>query len=74
MFRNKVLLGDAKIVTNSLDVERVQLTKFLGVIIDEKLTRKYHIAHITGKINKNISITYKVKKIISFYALKTLYT
>ena len=52
VFTNKILLGDAKIVINNHDVERVQTTKFLGVIIDEKLTWKYHIAHISGKINK----------------------
>ena len=74
VFTNKILLGDAKIVINNHDVERVQTTKFLGVIIDEKLTWKYHIAHISGKINKNISVIYKVKKVISFDALKTLYT
>ena len=74
VFTNKILHGDAKIVINNHDVERVQTTKFLGVIIDEKLTWKYHIAHISGKINKNISVIYKVKKVISFDALKTLYT
>ena len=36
VFTNKILVGDAKIVINNYDVERVQVTKFLGVIIDEK--------------------------------------
>ena len=74
VFTNEILLGDAKIVINIHDVERVQVTKFLGVIIDHKLKWKYHTAHISGKINKNISVIYKAKKVISFYALKTLYT
>ena len=38
VFTNKNFVGDAKIVINNYDVERVQVTKFLGVIIDEKLT------------------------------------
>ena len=35
VFSNKMLLGDAKIEINNHDVERVQITKFLVVIIDQ---------------------------------------
>ena len=52
VFTNKISLGDANIVINNHDVERVQMTKFLAVIIDKKSTWKYHIAHISCKINK----------------------
>ena len=59
VFTNKILLGDAKIVINNHDDERVQVTKFLGVIIDEKLKWKYHVAHISGKINKIYQLSIK---------------
>ena len=48
---------------NNHDVERVQVTKFLGVIIDKKLTWKYHLAHMSGKINKNISLSIKERNL-----------
>ena len=60
VFTSKISFWDAKIVINNPDVKRVQVTKFYGVIIDEKLTWKYHSAHISGKINKNISVIYKI--------------
>ena len=48
---------------NNHDVERVQVTKFLGVIIDKKLTWKYHLAHMSDKINKNISLSIKERNL-----------
>ena len=47
--------------------------KFLGVIIDESITWKNHIALIENKISKNIGILYKMKDILSLQCLKKLY-
>ena len=56
VFTSKISFWCTKIVINNPDLERAQMTKFYGVTIDEKLTWKYHTAHISGKINKNISV------------------
>ena len=40
----------------NIDIEEKSETSFLGVIIDNKLTWKHHIKHITNKISKSIAI------------------
>ena len=37
-------------------------SKFLGVIIDNKLSWKYHIAYISGKIARGIGMILKARK------------
>ena len=40
-------------------LERKQCIKYLGVMIDESLTWKYHIAFICSRISRNIGIIAK---------------
>ena len=54
-------------------IDEEQHTKFLGVFIDNKLTWKKHIEHITGKISRGIGVIWKAKKLLNKSALKTLY-
>ena len=42
-------------------IERVTQTKFLGVIIDEKLTSRNHVNHIATKIANGIGILIKAR-------------
>ena len=55
------------------EIERTQATKFLGVIIDEKISWKSHIDILNTKISKNIGILYKASSILSPENLKFLY-
>ena len=41
---------------NNVEIPRVEKTKFLGVIVDSKLTWKFHIQELEKKISKNIGI------------------
>ena len=47
--------------------------KFLGVILDNRLTFKSHINHIKSKISQSIGILYKLNKFMPPNILKTLY-
>ena len=62
-----------KIHIDNQDIEEVLSTKFLGVIIDSKLTWKQHISHISGKIARSIGMIIKAKYYLNKNALLTLY-
>ena len=46
-------------------LSEVEKTKFLGVIIDNKLTWEHHIKYISGKIARGIGILIKAKDILN---------
>ena len=44
--------NDCKIIINDQSIDRVNHTQFLGVIIDDKLTRSQHVNHFWDKVFK----------------------
>ena len=58
---------------NNIDIQCVQQTKFLGVIIDSKLSWKDHIKYIKSKICKSIGIISKARKYLNLNSLLCLY-
>jgi hypothetical protein len=52
---------------------RVHNVTYLGVIIDDKLTWKNHIEHISKKLRQLTSIFYKVRKKVPAKLLRNLY-
>ena len=48
-----------KLEINGINIEREKVNKFLGVLLDEKLSWKEHINSIKNKISKNIGVLYK---------------
>ena len=54
-------------------IERVTQTKFLGVIIDEKLTWRNHVNHISTKTAKGIGILIKARFCLNRETLVYLY-
>jgi hypothetical protein len=61
------------IAINSTPISRVESTKFLGVLVDEKLTWRFHINHIATKIACSLGMLSKVKRILPRNNLLTLY-
>ena len=64
---------DISITLTSHAIERVKDIVFLGVILDENLTWKPHIAHVSRKISKSIGVIYKSSFCLSPSSLRTLY-
>ena len=54
-------------------LERKQCIKYLGVMIGESLTWKYHIAFICSRISQNIGIISKLRYYLSIQQLKQIY-
>lgn len=55
------------------NIERVAEIRFLGVILDEDLEWKSHVAHVRKKISKGIFILNRVKWTLDKRAMRTLY-
>ena len=58
---------------NNVPLTNVKETKVLGVIIDNKLTFKSHIEHVTRKISKITYLIYRLKSYVPLTVIKTLY-
>ena len=52
---------------------QVKSTKFLGVYVDEHLTWKEHIAHISNKIAKNVGILSRISYLLPRNIISNLY-
>ena len=55
------------------EIQRVDKTKFLGIIIDQHLTWKNHIDYITKKIIKTTGMLCRIRFYVSHVLLKILY-
>ena len=64
---------DAKITIDGHKIDQVVKTKFLGVVIDNKLNWKEHVSLISGKISRSIGMIIKAKHSLNKDALMTLY-
>ena len=70
---NKKVNKQIDIRLNETLIERVEVTKFLGILIDECLTWKKHINNIDGKIAKNIGVMYKLSSLVNEKVLNLMY-
>ena len=71
--RARIKQGYNKIIIRNTEISLVRSTKFLGVIIDDKLNWKEHIQYIKNKISKSIGILYKVRPCLCTGTLRNLY-
>ena len=58
---------------NGRVLERRSSVMFLGVVLDERLKFDLHVTHISSKISKSIGVLYKLKSLLPFPTLKSLY-
>ena len=73
IFTKQNVPRNIEVFINNHNIERVFLTKFLGVIIDCNLNCKNQILHVRKKVLKSICILYKVRWKLNETALLTLY-
>ena len=73
IFGNRKVKEDVKIKINNMNIERVFVTKFLGVLIDHQLNWKEHINYICSKVSRSIAIISKASKVLNFKSLYDLY-
>ena len=54
-------------------IEEKKYTKYLGILIDNKLSWNYHVKHANLKISKGIGILTKLRRYLSKNVLRTLF-
>ena len=62
------------ITINGISISRVRVAKFLGILIDEKLNWKDHIANVKSKLSKSTAILYKCSRVIDSQSMHILYS
>ena len=67
------VIPDQIVLMGSTPISRVYECKFLGIIIDSKLTWKPHIQYIATKVAKATGILNKARRYFSRKTLITLY-
>ena len=70
--RSKTLI-DKDLIIDGVKIDMVEKTKFLGVVIDEYLSFRYHVNHIKGKIARGLGILYKTKRLVNQATMSVLY-
>ena len=71
--RSKHKTMNASIILDNIPIKQTQFTKFLGVIIDDKLKWTRHISYIQNKISKGMGIMLKARKFLNRKILLQLY-
>ena len=71
--RARIKTDSIKIALGKSRIKQVPFTKFLGVIIDDKLNFDNHISYIKNKISKVLGILIKAKKNLNRRILVNLY-
>ena len=64
---------NSKLSINNIELECVEQTKFLGVIIDSTLKWDKHISTVKSKVSRGLGIIRKAKKTLNKTCLITLY-
>ena len=75
--RKRIERKDLDVYLNNKHLRQVKNVKYLGIILDSKLTFREHITHATEKCRKIIFALSKAAKLnwgLGHKALKTLYT
>ena len=73
LFHRKKIDAVIKIQIDNEEIDRVYKTKFLGVIIDHKITWKEHVTYVSGKMSRSIGILIKARSCLNKHAMMTLY-
>ena len=73
VFSNKKSQVDIKLTIDCNEIDRVEQTKFLGVIIDKNLDWSKHISYISGKVSRGLGIITKARKYLPREAILSLY-
>ena len=74
LFSNTVGTLSTDIVLDDTSLERISHFKFLGVILDEKLSWKLHIDYICNIISRNIGVINRLKLCLPKKSLLMLYS
>ena len=68
-----MLPNNGLVVIDNIVIERVNCNKFIGALIDSKLSWSDHVSYIRHKMSKNLSVMHRVKWLLNKSALYMIY-
>lgn len=71
---NKRVYHNVTLILNRKAIEQKDYVKYLGVLMDEHLNWKKHIANVTKKISRGIGILAKLRSYLDPKLLKNIYS
>ena len=71
--RSRIKTSDINVVMQQNTIDRVNSTKCLGLIIDDKLKWHEHIQHVKHKIARSVGILYKIRHYLNKETLLNMY-
>lgn len=71
--RRMIHIPNTQVELNGQQVAYVAKTKFLGVIVDQRLNWKDHASFVAGKLSKSCGILYKIRNCLTTPAKRLLY-
>ena len=71
--RSRQKINKRNILLDTTILSQATFTKFLGVILDDKLKWTHHISYIKNKISKGMGIILKARKVLKKKVLLQLY-
>ena len=73
IFSNSIDSLPGPVSIDGKDLQRVQYTKFLGILIDDRLSWKFHIDNLCRLVSRNIGVINKLKRKFPFQILLSPY-
>ena len=64
---------DAPVMINNCEISRVDTVKFLGVILDESLSFRFHVRDISLKISRNLGVIRRLCNLVPNNVMWSLY-
>ena len=71
--KNKHIPFIPEVKINSVSINQVYQVKFLGLIIDNKLSWHPHINYLLKKVSKNMCVLYKLRGVVSADVMRNMY-
>ncbi len=62
-----------KLYLNNIEIERVTVFKYLGFLIDSKLSNKFHVKHLEASLSRYRNISSKIRPVLTIDSAKTFY-
>ena len=73
IFSNKNKTMNDSIKIRGVNIEQKKCVKFLGVLIDDRLSFSNHIQHVIGKVSKSCGMLHKLKNYVTAELLRSIY-
>ena len=64
---------ELNVILNNVPIEKVNVFKFLGFLIDDKLSHKNHLNHLVSKLRKLKFVSYKIAPYMTLLTAKMFY-